>query len=139
VNRRYEITDDEWEQLRPLLPPMAPKRGGRWRDHRQVLGRPPVPDRQRHPVAGPARALRAVGDGLQAVSKRFARWERDGTWARIEAHLPTAADGAEQLDWAAQIDATVVRAHQHAAGARNGGWTRTTQRAGRRSAGHAAG
>jgi hypothetical protein len=28
--------DAEWEQLRPLLPP-AGRRGGRWRDHRQVI------------------------------------------------------------------------------------------------------
>ena len=75
----------------------------------------------------------------QTVYKRFARWERDGTWARVEARLRTEPDGAGQLDWAAQIDSTVVRAHQHAAGARKGGWTQTTQRAGKRSAGHVVG
>jgi transposase len=135
VNRRYEITDDEWEQLRPLLPPMAPKRGGRWRDHRQVLNG--ILFRTRSGI--PWRDLPERYGPWETVYKRFARWERDGTWARIEAHLRTAADGAGELDWAAQIDSTVVRAHQHAAGARKGGWTRTTQRAGRRSAGHAAG
>jgi transposase len=40
----------------------------------------------------------------QTVYKRFARWERDGTWARIEAHLRTQADEAAELDWDAQID-----------------------------------
>lgn len=49
---------------------------------------------------------------------RFARWQQDGTWARIEACLHTAADAAGELDWHAQVDSTVVRAHQHAAGAR---------------------
>jgi hypothetical protein len=51
----------------------------------------------------------------------------------------TEADGVGDLDWEAQIDSTVVRAHQHAAGARKGGWRQTTQRAGRRSDGHGAG
>jgi transposase len=78
----------------------------------------------------------------ETVYKRFARWEQDGTWARIEAALRTEADGAGELDgeldWDAQIDSTIVRAHQHAAGARKGGSTRTTQRAGKGSAGHAA-
>ena len=37
MNRRFEISDDEWERLAPLLPSTRPKRGGRCRDHRQVL------------------------------------------------------------------------------------------------------
>jgi Putative transposase of IS4/5 family (DUF4096) len=52
----------------------------------------------------------------QAVYKRFARWQTDGTWVCIEAALRTQADAAGELDWAAQIDSSVVRAHQHAAG-----------------------
>jgi hypothetical protein len=27
VNRRFEITDDEWVRLAPLLPGMTPRRG----------------------------------------------------------------------------------------------------------------
>jgi hypothetical protein len=46
MNRRFEITDDEWEQLRGLLPATTPRRGGRWR------GPPSGP--QRHPVSGAA-------------------------------------------------------------------------------------
>jgi hypothetical protein len=64
-------------------------------------------------VAGPARALWALGDGLQAVRALAT----DRTWARIEAALRTQADGAGELDWDAQIDSSVIRAHQHAAGA----------------------
>ena len=75
----------------------------------------------------------------ETVYKRVARWERDGTWARIEAALHTQADGAGELDWDAQIDSTVVRAHQHAAGARKGGRTPSTPSGGKRSDAHAAG
>ena len=135
MNRRYEITDEEWERLPPLLPAMTPKRGGRWRDHRQVLNG--ILFRTRSGI--PWRDLPERYGPWETVYKRFARWERDGTWARIEAHLRTEADGAGELDWDGQVDSTVVRAHQHAAGARKGGWRQTTQRAGRRSAGHAAG
>jgi transposase len=135
VNRRFEITDEEWERLRPLLPATTPKRGGRWRDHRQVLNG--ILFRTRSGI--PWRDLPERYGPWETAYKRFARWEADGTWARIEARLRTEADGAGQLDWDAQIDSTMVRAHQHAAGARKGGSRPTTQRAGRRSDGHAAG
>jgi transposase len=86
-------------------------------------------------MAGPARALWALGDGLQ----RFARWQTDGTWARVEAALRTQADGAGALDWDAQIDSSVIRAHQHAAGARKRGARRSRQAASKRWGGHGAG
>jgi transposase len=90
-------------------------------DHRQVLNgilfrvRSGVPWRDLPERYGP----------WETVYKRFARWQTDGTWARIEAALRTQADGAGELDWDAQIDSSVVRAHQHAAGARKGGWILT--------------
>jgi transposase len=130
VNRRFEITDDEWVRLAPLLPATTPRRGGRWRDHRQVLNgilfriRTGIPWRDLPERYGP----------WQTVYKRFARWQIDGTWRRIEACLHTAADAAGELDWNAQIDASVVRAHQHAAGARKGGWHPTRRPRSRRSA-----
>jgi transposase len=135
VNRRFEITDDEWERLAPVLPTTTPRRGGRWRDHRQVLNgilfrvRTGVPWRDLPERYGP----------WETVYKRFARWQTDGTWARIQASLHTQADAAGELDGNAQIDSTVVRAHQHAAGARKGGSPRSRQAAGKRSVGHAVG
>jgi transposase len=93
---------------------MTPQRGGCWRDHRQVLNgilfrvRSGVPWRDLPERYGP----------WETVYKRLARWQADGTWARIEAALRTQADAAGALDWDAQIDSSVVRAHQHAAGAR---------------------
>ena len=75
----------------------------------------------------------------ETVYKRFARWQTDGTWARIQASLHTQADAAGTLDWDAQVDSTVVRAHQHAAGARKGGSRRSRQAGSKRWGGHAAG
>jgi transposase len=109
-----DLTDVEWARLEPLLPSRAPQRGGRWRDHRQVINGilwrtdngakwHQIPDRY-----GPH----------QTCYHRFAQWEADGTWARILQRLRADADAAGELDWNAQMDATIVRAHQHAAGAR---------------------
>jgi transposase len=88
VNRRFELTDDEWQRLAPLLPAMTPQRGGRWRDHRQVLNgilfrvRTGIPWRDLPERYGP----------WETVYKRFARWQTDGTWARIGAHRGRVAD-----------------------------------------------
>jgi transposase len=117
---RFELSDAEYERIEPLLPSRKPRRGGRWRDHRQVIngilfrvrtGCPwrDVPDRY-----GP----------YQTLYKRFSRWETDGTWERMEKLLQAQADAGGQLDWAGHVDSTVVRAHQHAAGAAKGGAVR---------------
>ncbi|WP_372479112.1 transposase [Streptomyces griseocarneus] len=31
------LTDAQWSRIEPLLPGRTPRRGGRWRDHRQVV------------------------------------------------------------------------------------------------------
>jgi transposase len=111
-----------------LLPAMTARRGGRWRDHRQVLNG--IVFRTGSGV--PWRDLPERYGPWQTVYKRFARWQTDGTWARIEAALRAQADGAGELDWAGQVDSSVVRAHQHAAGARKGGSRRSRQAASKR-------
>ncbi|MFC6373183.1 IS5 family transposase [Nonomuraea thailandensis] len=114
MGRRFELTDEEWEVIAPLLPSTDPRRGGRWRDHRQVLNG--IVWRVRTGVAW--RDVPERYGPWQTLYKRFARWEVDGTWARIEQYLQVRADAACELDYHGQIDSTVVRAHQHAAGAR---------------------
>jgi transposase len=52
------------------------------------------------------------------VYKRHRRWSYDGTWAQIGQVLRAGCDEAEGRDWVVSADSTVVRAHQHAAGAR---------------------
>jgi transposase len=112
MNRRFELTDQEWERLAPLLPAMTPRRGGAGgiTARSSTVSCSGVPRRDVPDRYGP----------WETLYKRFARWQTDGTWARIQASLHTQADGAGELDWEAQIDSSVVRAHQHAAGARKG-------------------
>ncbi|MEV5434150.1 transposase [Streptomyces sp. NPDC052701] len=31
------LTDAQWARIEPLLPDRTPERGGRWRDHREVI------------------------------------------------------------------------------------------------------
>ena len=55
------------------------------------------------------------------VWSRFRRWSAAGVWARVLEVLQRAADITGQLDWDTHyVDGTVVRAHQHAAGAVGG-------------------
>ena len=112
--KRGEITDQAWHQIEPLLPEYG-QSGGQWRDHRTVIngilwklrtGSPwrDVPERH-----GP----------WQTCFDRFNRWRRDGTWDRLLAHAQTKNDAVGEVEWEVSVDDTVIRAHQHAAGARS--------------------
>lgn len=48
----------------------------------------------------------------------FRRWQRDGTWQRIFTALQARADDNDLITWDTNVDSTVARPHQHAAGAR---------------------
>ncbi|GAA1024523.1 hypothetical protein GCM10009556_103760 [Acrocarpospora pleiomorpha] len=47
----------------------------------------------------------------------FRRWQRDGIWARIVTQLQAQADAKGLITWDVNVDSTICRAHQHAAGA----------------------
>lgn len=56
---------------------------------------------------------------------------RDGTWHRLFTDLQARADAKDLITWDINVDSTVVRAHQHAAGARKkGNCRRSTPRQG---------
>ena len=58
----------------------------------------------------------------KTVYNRHRRWSAEGTWGQILDELRRGCDqnvqGAADPWWAVGTDSTVVRAHQHAAGAR---------------------
>ena len=92
--------------------------------HRVPRARSPH-DPQRHLVGAPHwRAWRDLPKCFGPWStawNRFRRWTAAGVWGRILAQLQRAADRDGLLDWVTHfVDATVVRAHQHAAGAAGG-------------------
>jgi hypothetical protein len=49
------------------------------------------------------------------------RWQRDGTWHRFLTRLRSLADVRGAFTWDLNVDSTVCRARQHAAGARKQG------------------
>ena len=100
-------------RLEPLLP-RNPGRGGRWADHRRTING--ILFRTR--AGCPWRDLPECYGHWLTVYKRHRRWSYDGTWAEIVQVLRAGCDEAEGSNWAVSADSTVVRAHQHAAGAR---------------------
>ena len=103
----------------PRSPPLLPangRPGGQWANHRQVVNgivwklATGVPWRDLPERYGP----------WQTCYERFRRWQADGTWQRLLAHAQTKSDAVGEVDWEVVVDATIVRAHQHAAGARKG-------------------
>ncbi len=57
----------------------------------------------------------------QTVYGLFRRWQRDGIWPGLLTRLQARADVAGLITWEVNVDSTVCRAHQHAAGARRDG------------------
>jgi transposase len=114
---RHDLTDEEWARLEPLLPDRTPCRGGRWADHRMVING--VFWRAR--TGCPWRDLPGCYGNWKTVYNRHRRWSAKGTWGQILDELRRGCDqdaqGVANPCWAVGTDSTVVRAHQHAAGA----------------------
>ena len=113
MGTRQVLTDDMWARLEPLLPDRTPRRGGRWIDQRDVVEA--IIWRLR--TGSPWRDLPADLPAWQTVWYRFDRWAKDGTWDAVLTALQGQAAVAGELEWVVSVDATIARAHQHAAGA----------------------
>ncbi len=77
--RRYELTDEQWQRLAPLLPPQRPWTGRPNHDHRTIIngilwvlrtGAPWADLPERYGPAG-------------TVSSRFYRWREASLWERV--------------------------------------------------------
>jgi transposase len=116
--KRYELTDAQWRRLEPLLPPERPRTGRPNHDHRTILNGIPWVLR----TGAPWRDLPERYGPVGTVSSRFYRWRGSGVWQRALETLQAQADAAGLFDRDLHVvDASVVRAHQHAAGARRAG------------------
>ena len=112
---REKLTDTQWERLRPLLPPQKPRTGHPAKDHRLVIEGILWVLR----TGAPWRAVNEEHYGpWETLASRFYRWVKAGVWTGVLAELQRQADGEGGLDWSLHhVDGTVIRAHQHAAGA----------------------
>jgi transposase len=114
---RGDLTNAQWERLQPLLPPQQPRIGRPAHDHRTILNgilwilRTGAPWRDLPQRYGPWRT----------VASRFYRWRRAGLFQHLLAAVQQQAEAAGRLDWTIHlVDSTIIRAHQHAAGAKKG-------------------
>lgn len=114
MTRRYGLRDDQWARLEPLLPGRVGHVGGTARDNRQFV----EAVLYRYRAGIPWRDLPERFGDWKNVHRRFSRWTASGVWERVFAALSADADNEY-----AMIDATIVRAHQHSAGARKKGAT----------------
>jgi transposase len=114
---RGDLKEREWEKIEPLLPPQKPPVGRPAKDHRQILNGILFILR----TGVPWRDLPERYGSWHTVSSRFYRWTKQGVWQQILEALLQLADENDELNWTQHfIDTTVVRAHQHAAGAKKG-------------------
>ena len=109
--RRYGLRDDQWKKMQDLLPGRADTVGVTARDNRPFV----EAVLYRYRAGMPWRDVpERFGDGKH-MHRRHRRWSAGGVWQRVFAHLAGDADKAYVM-----IDSTIVRAHQHAAGATGG-------------------
>lgn len=108
--RRHALADAHWERIKDLLPGKEGDPGVTAADNRLFvdavlwIAKTGVPWRDL-----PERFGR-----WNSVWKRFDRWARKGTWLRVFQALQD-----PDLEWLL-LDSSVIRAHQHAAGAKKG-------------------
>src|SRR3954466_3396365 len=109
--KRYELTDAQWERIAPLLPPEKPKTGRPNSSHRQMVNGMIWVLKS----GAPWRDLPERYGKVGTVSSRFYRWVKAGVWQQVLDALRQQADEAGQVNWDLHmLDATIVRAHQHA-------------------------
>src|SRR4051794_18170363 len=116
--RRGDLTDQQWQRLEPLLPPEKPWTGRPNEDHRRILNG----ILWIHRTGAPWRDLPRCYGPMGTVSSRFYRWRKAGIWQRMLSDLQAEAEQRGEIDWDLHfVDATIIRAHQHAGGARRDG------------------
>ena len=108
--RRYELTDEEWDRLKDLLPGREGHVGKNATDNRQFLNAVLWIAR----TGAPWRDLPTRYGDWKNTHRRFSRWAQRGVWQQIFEALQLEGDGI------VMIDSTVNRAHQHASGAKGG-------------------
>ena len=101
----------QWERIKALLPGRAGHVGVTATDNRLFVDA--VLYRYRAGI--PWQDLPERYGRWKAVHTRFTRWAKTGVWVAVFQHLAGDADNEY-----AMIDSTIVRAHQHSAGAKGG-------------------
>lgn len=107
--RRYALRDDQWERIKDLLPGREDTAGARAQDNRLFV----EAVLYRYRTSVPWRDVPERFGDWKNSHRRHRRWTERGVWEKVFKHLAQDADNEY-----AMIDSTIVRAHQHSAGAR---------------------
>jgi transposase len=113
--QRHELTDEQWQAIKDLLPGKKCDPGRTAVSNRRFVNAVLWLAR----TGAPWRDLPARFDNWNSVFQRFNRWCKRGVWQRVLEAMDGDADLEHLL-----LDSTVVRAHQHAAGAKGGSRTK---------------
>lgn len=108
MTRRFALRDEQWLKIEPLLPGRAGSVGVTAKDNRLFV----EAVLYRYRTGAPWRDLPERYGDFRVVHTRFSRWAKKGVWQRIFEVLCEDADNEYQ-----SIDSSIVRAHQHSAGA----------------------
>ena len=105
---RLVLSDDQWARIAPLIIGRPDQKGSTGRDNRMFVEGVLWIVR----TGSPWRDLHEVFGDRNTDFRRFSRWSAKGVWWRIFEALSDDPDFEYLI-----VDSTIVRAHQHAAGA----------------------
>lgn len=112
VMDRLVLTDAAWERMAPLIIGRPNQKGSTGRDNRMFVEGVLWIVR----TGSPWRDLPEAFGDWNSVFRRFSRWSLKGVWWRVFEAMSDDPDFEYLI-----VDSTIVRAHQHAAGAKKGG------------------
>ena len=107
--RRYGLRDDQWERIKDILPGRDGHVGVTAKNNRLFV----EAVLYRYRAGIPWRDLPERFGDFRVIHLRHTRWSKTGVWKKTFELLSQDADNEY-----AMIDATIVRAHQHSAGAK---------------------
>lgn len=110
VTKRYALRDDQWARIENLFPGREGTVGATAKNNRLFV----EAVLYRYRAGIPWRDLPSRFGDFRVVHTRHSRWSKKGIWEMLFQHLAVDSDNEYQM-----IDATIVRAHQHSAGAKN--------------------
>lgn len=109
MKRRYGLRDDQWERIKELISGREDTVGVTAKDNRLFI----EAVLYRYRTGIPLRDLPERFGSFRNIHTRHTRWSRTGVWQSVFQALAADADNEY-----AMIDRTIVRAHQHSAGAK---------------------
>ena len=107
--RRYALRDDQWDRIKGILPGRGGYVGATAKDNRLFI----EAVLYRYRAGIPWRDLPERFGDFRVIHLRHSRWSQSGVWKKILELLSQDSDNEY-----AMIDSSIVRAHQHSAGAK---------------------